>query len=103
MKARHCSRCGKKLPPGHLVYIAQVKIIADFDGVLLESTKDIDYELDDLLQDIEESDPAELEKEVYEAYTLLLCKRCRDRFVEKSRPPWEGPFQVRKDPDPILH
>jgi hypothetical protein len=103
MKARRCSRCGKRLLPGGLVYIIQVRIFADFDGVLIEPSKEIDREIEDLLEEIEQSDPKELEKEVYEEYTLLLCKPCRDLFVKETRPSWEGPFQVRKDPEPVLH
>jgi len=103
MKTRRCSRCGKGLSPGVLVYVVQVRVFADFDGILLEPSKEINREIEDLLQEIEHSNPEELEKEVYEEYTLLLCKSCRDLFVEETRPPREGPFQIRRDPDPVFH
>jgi hypothetical protein len=55
------------------------------------------------MDQIEKSDSKELEKEVYEEFTLLFCKSCRDRFVDEIEHPWEGPFQIRKDPDRIIH
>ena len=90
------------LPPGSLVYVAHIRVFADFDGLLLEPEGGIDRQLKQILEQIQESDPKELEKEVYEEFTLLFCKSCRDRFVDETRHPWEGPFRIQKDPDPII-
>jgi len=103
MAKRCCMRCGKDLSIGSLSYVVQIKVYADFDGVLLEPEGDIDRELGAILDRIEESDPKELEKEVFEELSLLLCKSCRDRFVDEAEHPWEGPFQIRKDPDSTVH
>lgn len=103
MEERKCMRCGLKLPYGSLVYMAQVKVFADFDGVILEAEEESQRPLEQLLEQIKNEDPKELEKEVYEEFTLVLCKRCRDRFVEESLHPWEGPFHLPKGPDRILH
>jgi hypothetical protein len=103
MSERTCWRCGKKLLPGGLNYVIQLKVFADFDGLLLEPEEGIDKQLKQLMDQVEKSDPKELEKEVYEEFTLFLCKSCRDRFVEEIQHPWEGPFQVRKDPGKIIH
>lgn len=103
MEERRCFRCGKKLLPGSLTYVAHIRVFADFDGVLLEPEGGIDRQLKQMFEQIEQSDPKELEKEVYEEFTLLLCKSCRDRFVSETQHPWEGPFQIPKDPDKILH
>ena len=100
---RVCIRCGKKLPPGSLAYVIHIRVFADFDGLLLEPEEGVDQQLKQLLKQIENSDPKELEKDVYEEFTLILCKSCRDRFVEETQHPWEGPFLVRKDPGRILH
>ena len=83
--------------------MAHIRVFADFDGVLLEPEGGIDRQLKQMVEQIEQSDPKELEKEVYEEFTLLLCKSCRDRFVSETQHPWEGPFQIPKDPDKILH
>jgi hypothetical protein len=103
MEERRCFRCGKELLPGSLTYVAHIRVFADFDGVLLEPEGGIDRQLKQMFEQIEQSDPKELEKEVYEEFTLLLCKSCRDRFVSETQHPWEGPFQIPKDPDKILH
>jgi hypothetical protein len=103
MEKRHCLRCGKELPPGTLTYVVHIRVFAGFDGLLVEPEEDIDQQLNQLLEQVEKSDPKELEKEVYEEFTLLLCKSCRDRFVDETRYPWEGPFWVPKGPDRIIH
>ena len=103
MTIRRCSRCSKKIPSGGLLYVFEIKVHADFDGVLPEPTGDIDHELEALLEEIDLSEAEELEKEVYEEYTLLLCSSCRDRFIEETEPAWEGPFRARKDPGPYVH
>jgi len=82
--------------------VVQIKVFADFDGVLLEPEEGVERQLKQVLEQIEKSDPNELEKEVYEEFTLLLCKSCRDRFVDETRHVWEGPF-LPKDRGRILH
>jgi len=103
MSERACWRCGKGLPPGGLNYVIHIKVFAGFDGLLLEPEEGIDRELRRLMDQVEKSDPKDLEKEVYEEFTLLLCKSCRDRFVDEIQHPWEGPFQIREDPGRIIH
>jgi len=103
MKNRACDRCGKEIEQGGLTYVVQIRVFADFDGVLLEPEEGMDRELKQALEQIEAASPEELEKEVYEEMTLLLCKSCRDRFVEETRNPWEGPFRMPKGPGPYLH
>ena len=103
MTERHCMRCGKELPAGDLVYVVQIKVFAGFDGLLSEPEEGIDNQLNRILDQIEKSNPEELEKEVYEEFTLLLCKSCRDRFVDETKHPWEGRFQIRGDPDRFIH
>ena len=103
MEERNCSRCGKGLRPGSLYYIVHIKVISGFDGILSEPAEGIDRQLKGLLDEVQQSDPEELEKEVYEEITLMMCKSCRDRLVDEIRHPWEGPFRIRKDPDSLLH
>lgn len=103
MKERNCFRCGKELQPGGLFYVVHIKVLSGFDGILIEPAEEIDRQLHQLLEQVQQSDPKALEKDVYEEITLIVCKSCRDRFVDDLQHPWEGSFQVRKDPDPILH
>ena len=103
MKDRSCWRCGKVLAPGSLTYVVQVKVFADFDGVLAEPEEGMDQQLEQILEQIKRSDPDELEKDVYEEFTLLLCKSCRDQFMDETQHPWMGPFHIHNGPDRILH
>ena len=100
---RNCLRCGKRLQPGSLFYVVHVRVFSGFDGVLSEPGEGIDQQLRGLVEAAQNLDPKELEKDVYEEITLIVCKSCRDRLVEDLRHPWEGPFQIRKDPDSFLH
>ncbi|MGZ3515347.1 MAG: hypothetical protein ACXU9K_02875 [Thermodesulfobacteriota bacterium] len=103
MEERICFRCGKKLQPGSLFYVVHVKVFSGFDGILSEPAEGIDQQLKGLIEAARNIDPKELEKEVYEEITLIVCKSCRDRFVDDLRHPWEGPFRIQKDPDSFLH
>ena len=103
MKGKNCFRCGKGLQPGGLFYVLHIKVLSGFDGILSEPAEGIDQQLKGLLEAVQNLDPEELEKDVYEEITLIVCKSCRDRFVDDIRHPWEGPFRIGKDPDSLLH
>jgi len=103
MNERKCMRCGIELPYGSLVYVVQVKVFADFDGVILESEEESRRPLDQLIEQVRDKDPKELEKEVFEEFTLILCKRCRDQFVDETHSPQERFAYLPKGPDRILH
>jgi len=68
-----------------------------------ERERQLDRQIEEILEQIERSDPHDLEKEVYEEFTLIVCKSCRDRFVDEAQHPWEGPFQIKKGPDRMMH
>ena len=103
IKKRKCFRCGQELPLGSLNYLIHIKVYAGFDGWLLEPEEGVDRQIEQTLEQIELSVPQDLEKEVYEEVTLIACKTCRDRFVDEAQHPWEGPFQIKKDPDRMVH
>jgi len=103
MKEKNCFRCGKSFQPGSLFYVVHIKVFSGFDGILSEQAEGIDQQLQSLIEAAENMDPKELEKEVYEEITLIVCKSCRDRFMDDIRHPWEGPFRISKDPSSILH
>jgi hypothetical protein len=103
MEGRNCFRCGKGLQPGGLFYVVYIRVVSGFDGILSEPAEGIDQQLKELLEQVPQLDPKELEKDVYEEITLIMCKSCRDRLVDEIRHPWEGPFRIRTDPDSLLH
>ncbi len=103
MKGKNCFRCGKELEPGGLFYVVHIQVLSGFDGILSEPTEQIDKQLRDLIEQAQHLDPKELEKDVYEEITLVVCKSCRDRFVDEIQHPWEGPFRIPRDPDSLVH
>lgn len=103
MEERRCFRCGKELQPGSLFYVVRIQIFSGFDGILMEPREAIDQQLNHLLEQVQDLDPKELEKDVYEETTKVVCKSCRDRLVDEIQHPWEGPFRVRGDPGSLLH
>jgi hypothetical protein len=83
-----CIRCGKLLPSGSLKYIVDLRVYADFDGVLIDE-EEVQDNIGRLLEAIEIKGQVELEEEVYLHQVYLICKDCRDRFL--SNPlniPW---------------
>jgi len=88
---------------GGLILCRPYQIFSGFNGILAEPSEGLDQPLRELLEEVQKLDPRELEKEVYEEITWVVCKSCRDRFVDEIQHPWEGPFRIRKDPDPLLH
>lgn len=99
---RSCMRCGKELQPGTLGYVVEIKTYADFDGVLIEPEGDIVGELEAMLKKVEEMGPDEAEKDIFEEFSLLLCRSCRDRFVDEAKHPWEGPFRIPGSSEPFM-
>ena len=96
MKKRNCFRCGKELQPGGLFYVADIRVLSGFDGILSEPAEGIDQQLKGLLEQAERLDPQELEKDVYEEITLIMCKSCRDRFVDEIRTHGRARFEFEK-------
>ena len=103
MKEQSCWRCGVPLPPGSLTYAVHIKVFADFDGVLIEPEGGIDREMEKRIEQIKDADPETLERDVYEEFTLILCKSCRDRFMDETQHPWEGPFRTGRGLGGLIH
>ena len=87
MSEIRCHCCGKELPDGGLKYIVEVKSFADFDGYLEDYPGEVEDGINELLDAMENMDPSSLEEDVYQELVYLLCKGCRDRFIN-------DPFQT---------
>ena len=75
-----CFRCGKYLRPGGLKYRVDITITSAFNGVIDEHYEE--GEMERLAEEIQQMDPEELEKEVYEELTITLCKDCRGELID---------------------
>jgi len=96
-------RCGKDLPEGSLKYVVDIRVYADFEGVLRFPEEDIEEEVSRLMTEIEKMDPKELERDVYQEMAFLLCKGCRDRFVEDPLSRGEGPYPAGEGSSHFIH
>ena len=96
-------KCGKRLPEGSLKYVVNIRVYADFDGVLNLPGGDIEEEVHRLMGEIERMDPGELEKDVYQEMAFLLCKGCRDTFVEDPLSRGEGPYPAGEGSSQLIH
>lgn len=103
MLEQYCAKCGKGLPMGSLKYVVNIRVYADFDGVLSFPEGDIEEELNRLMEESERMDPGELERDVYQEVAFLLCKACRDRFMEDPLSRGEGPYPAGKGPSQFIH
>ena len=81
MSEKYCARCGKELSAGSLKYMVHVQILSDFDGVIPYSEEDLSEEINSLLQDVEDMDAQELEDDVYQEISFVLCEKCKKAFA----------------------
>jgi hypothetical protein len=102
-KGQRCFRCAKELHPGSLTFMVQIRVFAGFDGILQEPEGGVDQQLNQLLKQVEQSNPEDLEKEVYQEFNFVLCKSCRDRLVDELEHPWEGLFRIPGGMDRFIH
>jgi len=77
-----CYCCGLRLPNGNLRYVVEIKSFADFDGYLDDiSDDDIEEEIEELIEYMEGIDAGALEDDICQVLTVVLCKHCRERFM----------------------
>lgn len=82
MIAQECYRCGKQLEPGSLKYIVKIIVMSDFDGIIEgPGDKNMEEEVNQILEEIENWPAEELEKDVLQETSLILCKACKEYFM----------------------
>jgi len=85
MSDQECYRCGKKLEPGSLKYVIKISVISEFDGVIEEpENQNMEEEINTILQELEDWPAEELEKDVFQEISFILCKDCKDHFMLNS-------------------
>lgn len=89
MERLRCHNCGRELQKGSLKYVVEIRSFADFDGYLGETEGEVEEGINELLSIMADLDPEVLEEDVTSEYVYILCKSCRDRFID-------DPFQSGK-------
>lgn len=74
-----CARCGEPIPPGRTAYLVSITVVADFDGTLPEAPDE--PERSRLWREIESRSREQLEKEIYERQSYVLCGACRGAWA----------------------
>jgi endonuclease-3 related protein len=77
-----CDSCSKSLPRPQDRYILEVKLYAAPEIKITEEDlkKDIQSQMQQLIEQTKNMDKKKLEEEVFVSYKLNLCKQCRDIF-----------------------
>ena len=80
-----CDMCGKTLLSDEDVrYVVKVEVFAAYDPMEVtedDLNKDHKQEIADLLSEMENMDPAEIEEGVYKRLRFDLCAACRLRYL----------------------
>jgi hypothetical protein len=103
MSDHFCDKCGEYLPEGSLKYSVQIQLISDFDGVIVCDTADPELETQELLEEAEEISEQELEDEVYQELSFVLCGRCRRRFARDPFNRGARTYRTTKNFERIFH
>lgn len=74
-----CARCGEPIGPGRTAYLVSITLAADFDGSLPKAPDEA--ERSRLWQEIGAKSQEQLEKEIYERQSYILCRACREAWA----------------------
>ncbi len=81
MEVLRCHSCGAILREGSLKYVIEIKSFADFDGYLEAYHGDLEERINEFIDAMEELELGNLEEDICQDVIYILCKRCRDNFV----------------------
>jgi len=78
-----CDLCKRDLDPVEdLRYVVKIEVYAAFDPVVVEEDGDRDHlqEIQDLLEQLEDSDGSQIGDDIYQRLRFDLCPECRKKF-----------------------
>ena len=78
-----CAGCGCSIPRGGLFYRCRTEIISGFDHYIPESEADGERLIREAGESLAGRSPAELEAEVYEEISFLVCPACRQKLRQQ--------------------
>lgn len=103
MSDHFCDKCGEYLPEGSLKYSVQIQLISDFDGVIVCDGTEAELEAQEFIEEEEEISEQELEDEVYQELSFVLCSRCRRRFARDPFNRGARTYRTTKNFERIFH
>jgi len=82
-----CDMCGKDLLVSEEVrYVVKMEVYAAYDPMEIteeDLEKDHMEEISQLIEEMEDMDPQELEEGVYKSFRFDLCPSCQKKFVKR--------------------
>lgn len=103
MSDKFCARCGKSLTEGSLKYMVHIQILSDFDGVLPYAEEELSEEIQGILKNAETMDAQELEDDVYQEISFVLCEKCKKMFALDPFSSDKAVFPYNKKIENLIH
>ncbi len=103
MQDYYCDRCGAYLPEGSRRYTVNVQIVSDCDGFILFGGDTFTEEPQRIFNEIENSDDKELEEDMYQEASFILCLNCKKRFARDPLNSDAVLFKTNKNSERLFH
>ena len=103
MADHFCDRCGEFLPEGSIRYTVHVQILSDFDSYVLFEGENTSEDFQGFCSDDECADTADLEEDLFQELTFVLCGRCKRRFARDPFSRGLGLSSARKRMERLFH
>ena len=85
-----CRLCGRRINEGRGHYVVRIEVFAADEPpekrVWLAEKGDFKAEIDKLLKRIADTDPKELEDQVYKFFKFDLCRSCQREYIKNPFP-----------------
>lgn len=84
----HCDSCKRTIANPRSSFRMRIEICADPSPPVFteeDLQRDTASEMKQILEAMEKMDPQEMEDEVHEAYTYILCRPCRQKIHDTLR------------------
>ena len=84
-----CDLCGREIRSKTIHYELKIEVKAAYETLeinLADLLKDHTEEIEALVQEMDETDPQQLQDDVYRAFHFHLCRRCQQQYISSPLP-----------------
>jgi hypothetical protein len=85
-KGVFCHLCGRRIVQGRGHYVVRIEVFVADDPpeklIFFDTKKAFQEEVNKLLDDIAQTDPQELEDQVYKFFKFDICRLCQREFIK---------------------
>jgi hypothetical protein len=83
--------------------MVHIQILSDFDGVLPYTDDDLSEEIQAVLQNVDTMDAQELEDDVYQEISFVLCEKCKKIYARDPFSSDKVVFPYNKKLENLVH